>query len=545
MKDNLNQDYDFDSAEERRRLRRQKRRRQVAMQRALFLAVLVLLVGAAGVIGVRTFLSGSDNRQSGTSSADSAPGVTSNGSDGSVQNSTADDTISGSDAAGKVQPDGSDNGASQTDVPATEAAAETEPETAAAADASVLEQASLLAAGYDYDGAIELLKTVPSYESNAEITAAISEYEATKATCVAVDVTTVPHIFYHSLLNDTDRAFNVSVLGQGAVDGMNAWMTTVEEFDKITQTMYDNGYVFVRLRDLVVESTDENGNVTFTPNTNLMLPPGKKPVVLSVDDLSYYHSYEPAGFPDKLVFDENGDVKCHYVTADGTEQVGDFDVVPRLNTFLKEHPDGAYKGARGLIALTGYNGVFGYRTDSDYETRQNLLEDQSKWLDEHPDFNRQTEIEEATKIADAIKESGWEFASHTWGHLSVTGKSVDTLRTDNEKWVNNVQNIVGPVDTIIFAHGNDIGSWEGYTSADEQYVYYKSAGYNFFCNVDSSQPYWVQITSDYVRQGRIDLDGYLLYQASQGATTVLDNMFTASEVFDSRRPTPVVANGEA
>ena len=80
---------------------------------------------------------------------------------------------------------------------------------------------------------------------------------------------------------------------------MNAWMTTVEEFDKITQQMYDNGYVFVRLRDLVVETTDENGNVHFEPNNNLLLPPDKKPVVLSVDDLSYYHSYEAASYPDK------------------------------------------------------------------------------------------------------------------------------------------------------------------------------------------------------------------------------------------------------
>ena len=276
-----------------------------------------------------------------------------------------------------------------------------------------------------------------------------------------------------------------------------------------------------------------------------MLPPGKKAVVLSVDDLSYYHSYEAASFPDKLVLDENGKVKCHYVKPDGTESVGDYDVVPRLNTFLEEHPDGAYKGARGLIALTGYNGVFGYRTDTDYKTRSNLLDDQAKWLENHPDFDWDAEVAEATTIANALKDEGWEFASHTWGHLSVTNKTVDQLRTDNEKWVNTVQNIVGPVDTIIFAHGNDIGDWTDYRSDNDKYQYFKSAGYNFYCNVDSSQPYWVQIRSDYVRQGRIDLDGYQLYQASQGMTTVLDGLFTASQVFDSRRPTPVVANGES
>ena len=297
---------------------------------------------------------------------------------------------------------------------------------------SPLQQAELLAMGYDYDGAIALLKGVPGYESNAEMTQAIQKYEQQKASCVAVDVTKVPHIFYHSLVNDTDSAFNVSVLGQSAVDGMNAWMTTVEEFDKITQQMYDNGYVFVRLRDLVVEKKDENGQVHFAPNTNLMLPPDKKPVVLSVDDLSYYHSYEKASYPDKLVLDEKGQVKCHYVKPDGTEEVGDFDVVPRLNTFLEKHPDGAYKGARGMIALTGYNGVFGYRTDSDYKLKQNLMEDQKKWLDEHPDFNWDQEVEEAKKIAEAIKASGWEFASHTWGHLSVTNRTAEQLKTDNE-----------------------------------------------------------------------------------------------------------------
>ena len=427
----------------------------------------------------------------------------------------------------------------------TQAASASETETAGASSENLLEQAGLMAAGYDYDGAIELLKTVPDYETNTAVTQAITDYETKKASCVAVDVTTVPHIFYHSLINNTDAAFNVSVLGQSQVDGMNAWMTTVEEFDKITQQMYDNGYVFVRLRDLVTETRDADGTVHFSPNTNLMLPPDKKPVVLSVDDLSYYHSYEAASYPDKLVLDESGKVKCHYVKPDGTEEVGDFDVVPRLNTFLEEHPDGAYKGARGMIALTGYNGVFGYRTDVDYRDKQNLMEDQAKWLQEHPEFDWDADVAEAKKIAEALKAEGWEFASHTWGHLSVTNKTVDELRRDNEKWVNTVQNIVGPVDTIIFAHGNDIGSWEGYSDDNEKYRYFKENGYNFYCNVDSSVPCWVQITDQYVRQGRIDLDGYLLYKATQGGTTVLDSMFNASEVFDQRRPTPVVANGEA
>lgn len=492
------------AAEERRRRRRKQRRRAMILKSITFAVLLVLLV-AVVVIANRAIKG--PNRE----------------------NRPVNATVSQNDEARE-----------------SEMQTETETETQKADDKETLmEQADYLAAGYDYDGAIELLKTIPGYENDADITEAISGYEATKATCVAVDVDTVPHIFYHSLINDTDRAFDVATLGQSQVDGMNAWMTTVEEFDKITQQMYDNGYVFVRLRDLVVEKKDANGNVTFEKNTNLMLPPGKKAVVLSIDDLSYYHSYEAAGYPDKLVLDEEGKVKCHYVKSDGTEEVGDFDVVPRLNAFLEEHPDGAYKGARGMIALTGYDGVFGYRTDVAYKTGENLTKDQSDWLAKHPDFNWDQEVEEAKKIAEALKESGWEFASHTWGHLSVTNKTVEELKVDNDKWVNTVQNIVGPVDTIIFAHGNDIGDWRDYSQDNEKFQFYKSAGYNFFCNVDGSTPYWVQIRENYVRQGRINLDGYMLYKASTGQTDVLNGMFDATQVFDSRRPTPVVANGES
>ncbi len=433
-----------------------------------------------------------------------------------------------------------------TEAP-TEAPTEAQPVTEPAAtvsDDSVLGQAKLLAAGYDYDGAIALLKSVDGYQNDSAITAAIEEYTATKESCVAVDVYSVPHIFYHSLVNRADYAFNADLLGQGQADGMNAWMTTIDEFDKITQALYDDGYVYVRLKDLVVETTNADGTKSFAANTQLMLPPGKKAIVLSVDDLSYYHSYETASFPDHLVLDENGNVKCHYVDPEGNESLGDYDVVPRLNTFIAEHPDAAYKGARGMIALTGYNGVFGYRTDIDYEAKEHLMSDQAAWLEEHPDFNRQDEIDQATVIANALKDEGWEFASHTWGHLSVTNKTADELKTDNEKWVANVGNIVGDTDIIIFAHGNDIGDWQGYSDDNEKYAYYHSAGYNFFCNVDSSTPYWVQISDKYVRQGRIDLDGYQLYQASQGQTTVLDGFFDAKAIFDSSRPTPVVANGE-
>ena len=284
--------------------------------------------------------------------------------------------------------------------------------------AAVLEQADLLAAGYDYDSAIETVKSYEGYERDSELTAKITDYENKKAACVPVDIDKVTHVFYHSLVVDPELCFADQETNPQAV-GNNQWMTTIEEFNKITQIMYDKGYVLVDLHDMVKETTDENGNVHFEKG-EIMLPPDKKAFVLSVDDLSYYHSYDGYGYASKMVLDENGKPKCEYIQRDGTTVVGDYDVVPLMNKFIEEHPDASYRGARGTIALTGYNGILGYRTDITYQTvPEDIDTDKRKWLENHPDFDLERERAEAKKVAEAIKAEGWKFASHTWGHLKV------------------------------------------------------------------------------------------------------------------------------
>ena len=138
------------------------------------------------------------------------------------------------------------------------------------------------------------------------------------------------------------------------------------------------------------------------------------------------------------------------------------------------------------------------------------------------------------KTVDAMKAEGWEFASHTWGHKDVAATSLDDLKRDDKKWKKYVAPILGETDMIIFAFGADIGSWEGYSADNEKYEFYKSQGYRYFCNVDSSQ-YFVQITDDYFRQGRRNLDGYRMYYNPE----MLSDLFDVSEVWDSSRPTPV------
>lgn len=392
-------------------------------------------------------------------------------------------------------------------------------------DVSVIEQADLLAAMYDYDGAIKLLREQSDYASNTQLQEAVSGYEATKATCVEYPLEEITHVFYHTLIKDTSKAFD----GDSKEAGYNQVMTTIEEFNKITQSMYDKGYVLVSLHDMA--TVNEDGTMT---RGKILLPPDKKPFVLSQDDVSYYHYMDGDGMASRLVIDENGDVKAEYIEDDGSVSVGDYDMVPLLDTFIDKHPDFSYHGRKGILAMTGYNGVLGYRTDIAYKTRENLSEDQQKFLDKNPDFDYDQEVKEAKKVAEAMKADGWEFASHTWGHRNAETDSAEKLQEDNEKWENYVAPILGKTDVIVFAFGADIGNWEDYTAENPKYAYYKSRGYNYYCNVDSSK-YWVQITDSYLRQGRRNLDGYRMYYNPE----MLSDLFDAQEVFDSSRPTPV------
>lgn len=342
-----------------------------------------------------------------------------------------------------------------------------------------MEQAALMAVQYDYDGAIELLKSQPDYESNTDMQSAVSDYENTKATCTEYPLEQITHVFFHTLIKDTARAFD----GDSDSNGYNQYMTTIDEFNKIIQSMYDKGYVMVSPHDMAV--INEDGTMS---RGSIMLPPGKIPFVLSQDDVSYYHYMDGDGFASKLVVDSNGEVKNEYIEDDGSVSTGDYDMVPLIDTFVKEHPD----------------------------------------------FNYKQEVKNAKKVAKAMKAEGWEFASHTWGHKDVAATSLDDLKRDDKKWKKYVAPILGETDMIIFAFGADIGSWEGYSADNEKYEFYKSQGYRYFCNVDSSQ-YFVQITDDYFRQGRRNLDGYRMYYNPE----MLSDLFDVSEVWDSSRPTPV------
>ena len=398
-------------------------------------------------------------------------------------------------------------------------------EEAAVSSDTVLLNAQIMYAQYNYDAAIQYLKSQPDFDVNKDYMDLAAKCQVAKGSLVEYPLEQVTHVFFHTLIKDTSKAFD----GDSDEAGYNQMMTTIDEFNRIIQILYDKGYVLVSPHDMA--TVNEDGTMS---RGKILLPEGKTPFVLSQDDVSYYHYMDGDGFASRLVLDENGQVKAEYIEDDGTVSVGNYDMVPILDEFISQHPDFSYRGRKGVLAMTGYNGVLGYRTDIAYKTGENLQDNQREFLESHPDFDYEAEVAEATKVAEAMKATGWEFASHTWGHMNATDRSAEDLQTDNEKWEAYVAPILGKTDMIIFAFGADIGGWEGYSMDNPKFAYYKSRGYNYYCNVDSSQ-YFVQITDEYFRQGRRNLDGYRMYYNPD----LLGDLFDVSEVWDSTRPTPV------
>ncbi len=409
---------------------------------------------------------------------------------------------------------------------------ETEPptESAEVRAAALVQQADLLAASYDYDNAIAKLEEFGSgWEQQPTLAEAKLRYNNAKQQTVRWnDPREITHVFFHTLIVDTDRAFDSDYTNAG----YNQYMTTIKEFEAMLNELYKRGFVLVRIHDLVQLKTDENGE-EYYDDGDIYLPPGKTPLVMSQDDVNYYEymvdgdedhlpDAKGDGFADHIIVGEDGYPTCTYVDANGNKLTGDYDLVPILEKFCQEHPDFSYRGARAIIALTGYQGAFGYRTNP-------------KWVSDgvitQAEFEKQQE--EVRKVAQCLRDKGWEIGSHSWGHINFTNASAEKIAEDTQKWEDQVETLVGDTDIFIYPHGADIAGIEKYSGDKFDTLY--NAGFRFFCNVDGSTPHWVQIWNKYVRQGRRNLDGYRMWYNPE----LLDDLFDVQDVWDDARPTPV------
>ncbi len=244
----------------------------------------------------------------------------------------------------------------------------------------------------------------------------------------------VEHLFFHPIIAYTELAFD----GDAQANGLDDYMVTVDEFNKILDSLYEKDYILVDIGDVWSETTGEDGAPKMVRNT-LYIPEGKKPMVFSYDDTNYYPYMLENGFAYKLILGEDGKIWSWGLDPQGQEVTSrDLDAIPALDKFVEEHPDFSPFGAKACLSLTGYEGILGYRTQTASDV---------EWTEEL-EANRQREREAVKPIIEELRRTGWTFGSHTWGHIRLGSGNLAKIQADTQKWFDEVGSLVGETDIL-------------------------------------------------------------------------------------------------
>lgn len=366
---------------------------------------------------------------------------------------------------------------------------------------TVLDAAAALAGRGDYDSALAKLGEISEADAqNDQVVTAKTMYQS------ALDAMSpyegeVAQLDFASLIVDTARAFD----GDEMASTYASNNVTVTEFEQILQSLYNNGYVLADIHEFVTETTDEEGKTVLT-RSNPSVPSGKTPFVLYLENLNYQAFGATDGFAKALTLDENGEVKAVYVDGGGHESVGDYDVIPIVDAFVEQHPDFSLRGAKGVISLSGYRGIFGYETHDpeSYKYAENL--------------------ELAKQIAEQLKATGWQFASNSYGRDMMTNLTAEALAEDTQKWKDEVGAIVGETDIILCPYGAVP------SDGSQQLAGLIEDGFRFILGMWQDEDH-MTVNNDYVYLTRRFVDGDTLV----GGGSSFTQFFNVNDVIDPVR----------
>lgn len=383
----------------------------------------------------------------------------------------------------------------------------------------LIARAALLLDDYDYAGALAILETFSGdIAAFPSISAVYAEYQAALESMVEWTGSEVVNLSFHLLITDSERAFNDKTYGSSYRKNF----ITTTEFTAILQQLYANDFILVSLSDLYELRYDAtSGRDIYVPKT-LLLPPGKTPIMLTETNANYYTYMTDSngdgkpdagadGFAYKLCYSENGFYN-ELVMADGTVNTGAFDMVPILEQFIADHPDFSYRDARAIIAVTGYDGVLGYRINTSKLT----------------EAEKEAERAAVAALVNQLKATGYDIACFTYDNWDYAAKSATEIQSDLQKWASTVASVIGPTDIMVFPKETDIAGGESYSGNSKFNVMYNE-GYRFFLGTGTES--WDQVDNLYVRHNRLMVTGSYLTKYPERFAT----MFDAASVLDPYR----------
>jgi len=272
------------------------------------------------------------------------------------------------------------------------------------------------------------------------------------------DIFAIEHVYFHPSIVDIGLAFNGDYN-----EYINTWFVTSDEFKDFIESLYRRNFILISLKDI------RDGKI--------VVPAGKRPLLLSLDDLNYYDTMKRYGTAERLIIKDG-----RMYSLLGGKLYETAEVVTIIDSFIERHPDFSHHGAKGIIAVTGYKGILGYKRD---------------------------EYDQAKSVADYLKGRGWEFASHGYAHLSEATTAPEKLENDFEMWKKEVEPVVGKTDIHIFPYGREVAEDSPQVKILEKY------GFKYTFGV-SCKTTWVKQTHTLFGT-RIPIDGQYLMGLTEGS----------------------------
>ncbi|WP_034447448.1 hypothetical protein [Butyrivibrio sp. AE2032] len=283
-------------------------------------------------------------------------------------------------------------------------------------------------------------------------------------------------ICVRSLIVDTDTAF----AGRFRSGDTGLYLTTYE-FEKILENLYARDYVLVDPENLI-----EASDPTFLLERNLVVPKGKKPLVVVIENLQYNCSAYSCGTCRRLVLNDENQVCGEYVNSAGETIVSrTAEAIGMLDVFVEKHPDFTYDGAKGIISVSGYEACFGYVVAADeIDDRNSALSaanlPQINPTNDDIDFSRNRVMD----IASVLLDNGWKFASCTYSYIADCRNTEKAdIELDTIKWLDQIGSLFGDVHMLVYPNGNYI------YGTDERAVYLKNNGFRIFFG-GGAKPYY-------------------------------------------------------
>jgi hypothetical protein len=286
----------------------------------------------------------------------------------------------------------------------------------------------------------------------------------------------VEGIFFHPLILAPKLAFRGDQLGRGFAD----YFVTAREFRGILDALWRNGWTLV----------DAHRAAAGT----VRVPVGRKPLVLSEDDVNYYAYFNGRGLSSRLALDPSGNVKAEYGAG-----LTDDDVVPLVDEEVARHPEFSADGAKGVLAVTGYEGLFGEHDLTDPAARARVQ-----------------------ALVAQLHATGWLIASHTYGHIDLSKDSLAAIARDTSRWQALTRDLIGPTDLLIYPFGARPGA------AGRALL--RDAGFTIQFDIDVTADR--TIVDGVVMMSRRHIDGY----AFAGQVRALAQFFDVATVVDPARP---------